>query len=246
MAQRGPLVTAVVVVAGLIGLMAANASGGLVTAGDAPPDQENVAATGSDTTASGEAAPPATTTEAAPPSTTTEPAPPPASTTEPPAPPKAQFPAEAVYAGRATGTKLAIAVAVKGDEAAAYLCDGARVESWLRGTAVDGVVSLKSKDGKTTLTGELVGKNVNGTVSIAGQKQQFSLAVAKAPAGLYRGKNGVSTLGWILLPDGTQVGIARTASGTAPAPPLDPAKGSVTVGGTRVTAEKVSGETTFG
>jgi hypothetical protein len=244
MAQRGPLVTAVVVVAGLIGLMAANASGGLVTAGDAPPGQENVAATGTDTT---EAAPPATTTEQAPPpTTTTEPAPPPASTTEPAAPPKARFPAEAVYAGRATGTKLAIAVAVKGDEAAAYLCDGARVESWLRGTAVDGVVSLKSKDGKTTLTGELIDKNVNGTVSIAGQKQQFSLAVAKAPAGLYRGKNGESTLGWILLPDGTQVGIARTASGTAPAPPLDPAKGSVTVNGTRVTAEKVSGETTFG
>ena len=32
MAQRGPLVTAVVVVGGLIGLMTANASGGLVTA----------------------------------------------------------------------------------------------------------------------------------------------------------------------------------------------------------------------
>lgn len=244
MAQRGPLVTAVVVVAGLIGLMAANASGGLVTAGDAPPDSENVAATGADTTSAEAPAP--TTTEAAPPPTTTEPAPPPASTTEPPAPPKAQFPAEAVYAGRATGSKLAIAVAVKGDEAAAYLCDGARVESWLRGTAVDGVVSLKSKNGKTTLTGELIGKNVNGTVSIGGQEQQFSLAVAKAPAGLYRGENGVSTLGWILLPDGTQVGIARTASGVAPAPPLDPARGSVTVDGTRVTAEKVSGETTFG
>ena len=243
MAQRGPLVTAVVVVAGLIGLMAANASGGLVTAGDAPPDSANVAATGADTA---EAAPPATTTEAAPPPTTTEPAPPPASTTEPPAPPKAQFPAEAVYAGRAEGTKLAIAVAVKGDEAAAYLCDGARVESWLRGTAVDGVVSLKSKDGKTTLTAELIDKNLNGTVTIAGQEHQFSLDVAKAPAGLYRGKNGVSTLGWILLPDGTQVGIARTASGVAPAPPLDPARGSVTVNGTRVTAEKVSGETTFG
>jgi hypothetical protein len=244
MAQRGPLVTAVVVVAGLIGLMAANASGGLVTAGDAPPpDSENVAATGTDTT---EAAPPPTTTEPAPPPTTTEPAPPPASTTEPPAPPKAQFPAEAVYAGRANGSKLAIAVAVKGDESAAYLCDGAAVESWLRGTATDGVVSLKSKDGKTTLTAELAGKNLNGTVTIAGQKQQFSLAVAKAPAGLYRGENGVSTLGWILLPDGTQVGIARTASGVGPAPALDPAKGSVTVNGTRVTAEKVSGETTFG
>ncbi len=245
MAQRGPLVTAVVVVAGLVGLMAANASGGLVTAGDAPPPgQENVAATGTETTAP---AVPPTTTEAAPPPTTTEPAPPPASTTtEEAAPPKAQVPAEVVYAGRAADIKLAIAVAVKGDEAAAYLCDGANVESWLRGTAVDGTVNLKSKDGKTTLTGELIDKDLNGTVSIAGQELQFSLAVAKAPAGLYRGEGGVTTLGWILLPDGTQVGIARSASGTAPAPALDPAKGSVTVDGKRITAEKVSGETTFG
>ncbi|GAB1514076.1 hypothetical protein [Actinophytocola sp. KF-1] len=243
MAQRGPLVTAVVVVAGLVGLMAANASGGLVTAGDAPPPgQEKVAATGTETAA------PTTTTEAAPPPTTTEPPPPPASTTttEEQAPPKPRFPAEVVYAGRATNSELAIAVAVKGDEAAAYLCDGAKVESWLRGTAVDGTVRLTSKDGATTLTGELVDKDLNGTVSIAGQQQQFSLAVAKAPAGLYRGEGGVTTLGWILLPDGTQVGIARSASGTAPAPALDPAKGAVTVDGTRITAEKVSGETTFG
>ncbi len=242
MAQRGPLVTAVVVVAGLVGLMAANASGGLVTAGDAPPPgQENVAATGTD-------AAPATTTEAAPPpTTTTEPPPPPASTTtEEAPPPKPRFPAEVVYAGRAADSNLAIAVAVKGDEAAAYLCDGAQVESWLKGTAVDGTVNLKSKNGATTLTGELVDENLNGTVSIAGKEQQFSLAVAKAPAGLYRGEGGVTTLGWILLPDGTQVGIARSASGTAPAPALDPAKGAVTVGGKRITAEKVSGETTFG
>ena len=243
MAQRGPLVTAVVVVAGLVGLMAANASGGLVTAGDAPPPgQENVAATGTETTV------PPTTTEAAPPPTTTEPPPPPASTTttEQEAPPEPQFPAEVVYAGRAADSKLAIAVAVKGDEAAAYLCDGAKVESWLRGTAADGTVNLKSKDGATTLTGELIDNDLNGTVSIAGRELQFSLAVAKAPAGLYRGEGGVTTLGWILLPDGTQVGIARSASGTAPAPALDPAKGSVTVGGKRITAEKVSGETTFG
>ncbi len=240
MAQRGPLVTAVVVVAGLVGLMAANASGGSGTAGDAPPGQENVAATGAPATTT---APPTTTAP-----TTTEPPPPPASTTttEEAPPPKPRFPAEVVYAGRATDGNLAIAVAVKGDEAAAYLCDGARVESWLRGTAVDGTVNLTAKDGATTLTGELIDGNLNGTVSVAGQERQLSLAVAKAPAGLYRGEGGATTLGWILLPDGTQVGIARGASGTAPAPALDPAKGSVTVGGKRVTAEKVSGETTFG
>lgn len=239
MAQRGPLITAVVVVGGLVGLMTANASGGLVTAGNTTPDQEKVAATGTTE--------PTTTEPAAPPATTTEPPAPPASTTtEPQAPPNPAFPAEAVYAGRAADSPLAIAVAVKGDEAAAYLCDGANVETWLKGTAVEGAVDVKSKDGATTLTGELVGATLNGTIEIAGQPQQFSLAIAPAPAGLYRGEGDDTTIGWIILPDGSQVGIARTASGTAPAPPLDPAKGAVTVGGERVGAEKVSGQTVFG
>ncbi len=141
---------------------------------------------------------------------------------------------------------MAIAIAVKGDEAAAYLCDGANVESWLKGTAADGAVDLKSKDGATTLTGELTGENLNGTIMVAGQPLQFSIAPAQAPAGLYRGEGDTTTLGWIILPDGSQVGIARSASGTAPAPPLDPAKGAVTVRGERVGAEKVSGETVFG
>jgi hypothetical protein len=42
------------------------------------------------------------------------------------------------------------------------------------------------------------------------------------------------------------VGIASTASGDRPAPPLDPAKGSATVGGATVTAAKVAGDTRFG
>jgi hypothetical protein len=240
MAQRGPLVTAAVVVAGLVGLMAANASGGLVTAGNTTPGQEKVAAT--ETTE-----PPVTTEPPAPPVTTTEPPAPPASTTtDLPAPPKPAFPAEAVFAGRAADSPMAIAIAVKGDEAAAYLCDGANVESWLKGTAADGAVDLKSKDGATTLTGELTGENLNGTIMVAGQPLQFSIAPAQAPAGLYRGEGDTTTLGWIILPDGSQVGIARSASGTAPAPPLDPAKGAVTVRGERVGAEKVSGETVFG
>lgn len=242
MAHRGPLVTAVVVVAGLVGLMTANAQGGLVTAGNTTPDQEKVAATGTaaDTTE------PTTTEPVAPPATTEPPAPPVETTTEPQAPPEEKFPAEAVYAGRATDSRLAIAVAVKGDEAAAYLCDGANVESWLKGTAKDGTVELRSKDGATTLRAALDGTKLAGTVTIAGQEQRFSLTTAKAPAGLYRGEGDVTTLGWIILPDGTQVGIARSASGVAPAPPLDPAKGAVTVRGDRIAAEKVSGATIFG
>jgi hypothetical protein len=232
MAQHGPLVTAVVVVGGLIGLMTVNASGGLVTT-------------------AGEQAPAATSTTAPPPTATTdappaEEAPPQATTTTTEAPPAPTFPAEVVYAGRATGSKLAIAVAVKDGEAAAYLCDGANVEAWLKGTAKDGKVDLRSSDGVNTLTGGLDGAALAGSVLLGGQQQAFSIVTAPAPAGLYRGEGGETTIGWIVLPDGTQVGIAKSAAGAGPAPELDPATGAVRVGGATVAADKVAGDTTFG
>jgi hypothetical protein len=242
MSQRGPLITAVVVVGGLVGLMTANSAGGLVTPANTAADQTGVAATSEDIPES--AAPPAPPVTTTIPTTTTTAPPVDTTATDVPASPPA-LPAEAVYAGRAADSPLAIAVAVEGDEAAAYLCDGASVEAWLKGTAKDGVVELSSNDGATTLTASLSGESLAGTVTIAGQPQDFTIPVAPAPAGVYRGE-GAATIGWIIMPDGTQVGIARTSSGVAPAPPLDPAKGSVTVGGTRVAAEKVTGETTFG
>jgi hypothetical protein len=48
MAQRGPLVTAVVAVGGIVGLMTANAAGGLVTAGGPSPSPTQVGATQTD------------------------------------------------------------------------------------------------------------------------------------------------------------------------------------------------------
>jgi hypothetical protein len=245
MAQRGPLVTAVVVVGGLVGLMTANATGALVTAGPAP-DPEQAAAT--------QTAPPVT--EEQPPAETTAP-PPPAETTAPPLettteeqpPPEggAVFPAEAVYEGAIPGTPTTVAVAVKGAEASAYLCDGAAVETWLKGTVEGGTVELASADGRSTLTAELQEDgSLDGTVTINGVTNDFSVTIAGPPAGLYRGENGETTVGWIILQNGTQVGVARSGSRTMPAPPLDPDKGSVTIGGKRVTAEKVTGETAFG
>lgn len=236
MSHRGPLITAVVVVGGLVGLMTANSAGGLVTAGSTTQDQPRVETTSE---------PPVTTEPPAP----TESSEAPAETTAPPAeepPPAAALPAEAVYAGKAATGPLAIAVAVKGEEASAYLCDGANVESWLKGTAIDGTVELASKDGVTTLTAGLDGDALAGTIMIAGQPQEFSITIAPPPAGLYRGEGGETTVGWIILPDGTQVGIAKSPAGIGPAPALDPAKGAAMVGGARVAAAKVTGETTFG
>lgn len=246
MAFRGPLVTSVVAVGGLIGLMTVNSVGTSTVADEnaAPPAASDVAATSSETESAAEpepAEPPVTTTQppeaTEPPAETEEPAP---AETEQPA-----FPAEAVYAGEVDGGPMTIAVAIKGEEAAAYICDGAEVESWLKGTAVDGRLDLKSKNGANRVVGSLDGRNLTGTVTVAGEELPFTAPVAKAPAGVYRGEGADATIGWIVMPDGTQVGIATSAGGSEPAPRLDPARGGVTLDGQRVEADKVAGDTTF-
>jgi len=223
MALRGPLVTAVVVLGGLVAFITVNSVGGLVAA-------------------SNRATQPPAETSAPPPPATSEA---PRTTTEAP-PPAPAFPAEVVYAGRASTGRLAIAVAVKGDQAAAYLCDGVSVEAWLRGTAADGKVELFTKNRSARLAAALDGRDLTGVASVGGHEYPFTIGVAAAPAGLYRGSAGSTTIGWIVLPDGSQVGIATTGDRSAPAPELDPNDGAVTVGGQQVDADKVAGDTTFG
>jgi hypothetical protein len=58
---------------------------------------------------------------------------------------------------------------------------------------------------------------------------------------VYRAKNSKSTIGWIVLPNGDQVGIDNDGT-PAPAPRLDPASGRATVGGVQVTAQPVAGD----
>jgi hypothetical protein len=221
MARRGPLITAVVVLVGLVGFLAVNSTGGLV---------ETTAGTAQPATTQPPGQPPPATTQAPAETTTAAPA----------------FPAEVVYAGRASTSRLAIAVAVKGDQAAAYLCDGRSIEAWLRGTAEQGKVDVTAKDGSARLTATLDGQNLAGTASVGGREYPFVIGVAAPPAGLYRGSGGSTTIGWIVLPDGSQVGIATTGGSSVPAPELDPQDGAVTVGGQQIDADKVAGDTTFG
>lgn len=245
MAVRGPLVTAVVVMGGLVGMMTVNSVGGLVVAGDGaeqPPAARDVAATSTETETETETTPETTPVETTAPRTTEAPPAEPPVEQPPPAP---AFPAEAVWAGEVSGGPMTIAVAVKGDEGAAYICDGAQVESWLQGSAVDGRLDLKSKNGANRVVGSLEGENLTGTVMVAGKEFPFTAAVAKAPAGVYRGEGAAATIGWIVLPDGTQVGIATSDGRSEPAPRLDPGRGAVTFEGERIEADKVAGDTVF-
>ena len=68
---------------------------------------------------------------------------------------------------------MTTAVAVKGDQASAYLCDGAAVEDWLKGSAANGQLELTSKDGASSLTAKLEGKRLVGEVDIDGKATPF-------------------------------------------------------------------------
>lgn len=228
MTHRSPLVTLVGLVAAfaiMLGMNSANAPAPGAAAPETP-------------------APTATTAAPTPPTATApSPTPSPTVSTTPTPEAEAQFPDQVAYAGRTRDRSTAVAVAVRGDRAAAYVCDGDDVESWLRGTVDGNTVTLRNRAGTTTLRAELddAGR-LEGAVDLDGDELDFALRPAKPPAGLYRARGTKTTIGWILLPDGSQVGIARTGEESAPAPQLDPDHPEVTVAGEPLSGAPVAGD----
>ncbi|WP_290054885.1 hypothetical protein, partial [Amycolatopsis solani] len=161
--------------------------------------------------------------------------------------PKPDAPARADYAGRVTGGGASVAVSVRDGHAIAYLCDGKKVEAWLQGVTTGGKLDLKGAK-NTALTGSFDATAVTGTVTASGKTWQFTAPVAKKPAGLYRAtpkvKGQQAKVGWIVLPDGSQVGVLAvlaTGDDATAAPALDPAAGTATVDGAPGPAEGVTG-----
>jgi hypothetical protein len=152
-----------------------------------------------------------------------------------------EFPNKIVYAGRTEDGSLAIAVAILGQKAAAYLCDGDQIEAWLRGTVSGDEISLTGKNGQS-LEAKLDGSALSGEVEVGDEKFDFRLREAKPPAGLYRAKGSKTTIGWIILPDGSQVGIQTSGETSGPAPELDPDNPEVTVDGESLEGEPVTGD----
>ena len=99
-----------------------------------------------------------------------------------PAPPKPApapaFPARADYVGTVPTKAGAITleISVDGAAATAYACDNLGIESWLRGSARGGAVSLTSKDGASRLEGRLQGAAVAGTLWIGDKQWPFEVA----------------------------------------------------------------------
>jgi hypothetical protein len=160
----------------------------------------------------------------------------------PATPPPPAFPAKADYVGKiptANGT-ITLEIAVEGGRAIAYACDGNTVESWLRGSAVDGAVSLANKESR--LDGRLEGAAVVGALRIGEQSWDFNAAAAQPPAGLYVYDSAGVRNSWIVDPDGGVTGVQRREDGsTAPAPTLT-TDGIADIDGIEVRAIRVEGD----
>ncbi len=160
----------------------------------------------------------------------------------------AQAAVEAVYTGRSSGNQVTLAVQTEGGKATAYLCNGRTIEAWLQGSVNGNQVSLTGNKG-ASLSGSLSGLDMFGTVTAStGLSFPFSAELSPHPAGVYQARiavNGLATrIGWAVLPDGTQVGLAVAGATKYPAPLLDLSNGSFTLGGASFKAAPVAGNDT--
>ncbi|MBQ1047122.1 hypothetical protein KBX50_01330 [Micromonospora sp. C51] len=147
-----------------------------------------------------------------------------------------------------------IAITVKDGKAEAYVCDGRSMELWLSGTVRDGKIELTGKDAK--LTGVIRGDRASGEMIVGVRRWKFTArpddtsadeAVVKSGSGtapaIYRVTDETRKAGydggWIMRPDGTQIGIVTWNGKPIPAPPLDPAFNSTVVNGVTLVAEPV-------
>ena len=191
------------------------------------------------TTSTAGATPPTTTAAA-----TTSAAPTTAPTAVPTTPAyAAAYLSPAVYVGRDATRRTSVAVAVRDGKVAAYVCDGKSVESWLTGIATGTTATLTA--GGDRLVAEVAGGGLHITGTVRGRPVDVTAALASAPAGLYRldAING-TTVGWIVQPDGTQVGLRSRSGVVAPAPVLVPGQ-AVTLDGQQAYPQEVSGDDRF-
>jgi serine/threonine-protein kinase len=139
---------------------------------------------------------------------------------------------------------------VRDDAAIAYVCDGQRVEAWLKGSAADRKLVLSPAKGTASLRGKYDKGSATGSVLIGRKRWTFHIAPVTAPSGLYRAAQqlrGARVVGgWIVLASGEQVGIVTTDSLPTSAPTLNTSTGQVMIGDTTVTPTPIDGTTGSG
>jgi len=193
MRTRGPILTLLAVVGLAFVLLVVNMTTGREEATDA-----NIRAAG--TTTAPPAAPPA-------------PVPPVA------APPQAapDIPQQASYAGRTSGRKAGeatVEIAIRNGAATAYLCDGKKLESWLKGNVTGSTMTLRGK-GTDELTGTLQSGALTGTVALGGLQWQFSAEPGKAPTAEKRADKAAAVATRPAPADSAPTGYPTSYTGTA-------------------------------
>jgi hypothetical protein len=164
-------------------------------------------------------------------------------------------PAKADYAGEVQGGTAAIAISVHGTKAIAYLCNGASMDAWMTGSAINGHLTLNGKNG-AHLDAVFDSKGTTGTAVVDGTSFQLPLQTERLTvqkqkdAGLFRATGMVGgkkvKAGWIVLQNGKTIGSIETspdspAPPTARAPALDLATLTARDGATVLVATHVSG-----
>jgi hypothetical protein len=170
-------------------------------------------------------------------------------------------PPQADYVAMVNGGGAAVAISVHQGKAVAYICDGHAVAAWYRGTAVHGKLDLTGKNGARLRVDYRSGKE-EGSVMADGVRYTFSasmvhgvLPTGHRKPGLYEATATVHGVkikaGWIVLPDGSQVGSVEyfpdsAIPPTAQAPLLDLATGTAQYDGVTLVASLISGLTGSG
>ncbi|MEU8657177.1 serine/threonine-protein kinase [Actinoplanes philippinensis] len=141
-------------------------------------------------------------------------------------------------AGKVDDGAGTLAISIRDGQAIAYICDGDRLEAWLKGTAKNGLLNLTGKN-DTKITGLFDARRAAGEVRLEGRTHRFEIGVVRKPSGLYKLSSQVGGArvngSWIVLPDGRQVGVLLRGETPGPAPALDPAARTTTIDGRTVT-----------
>jgi serine/threonine-protein kinase len=214
----------------------------------------NYSAAAASSAAPAESATPAESTAPAP--TESSEAPEQSSAAAPSPAPTRTTPTRADFTGRVGGGGGSVAVAVRGDKAIAYVCNGSTVEGWMRGK-VDGDKLVLTGKNQTHLTASYHAGKVTGDVEAHGTDYSFSVStVSKSSSkssGLYQATEVVQgktiKAGWIVLGDGTQIGsveINPSGKDAVTAPKLDVATMTARIGNVVLHAVPVSGVTGSG
>jgi serine/threonine-protein kinase len=166
----------------------------------------------------------------------------------------ANVPSRADYAGEVKGGGASVAISIHGSRAIAYVCNGSVIEAWLKGTAAGGRLTMTGKN-RARLSATYKFKRATGHVVAHGVRYTFSAPAVHKPSGLYRSiavvRGAKIKAGWIVLPDGTQVGsLEPNSDAAAPsatrAPKLDVTTGTAHDGDTVLVATPISGVTGSG